>query len=285
MTSPTWFSAVFTIVLLVPGAIIGSAFADMATLPVAGHRRSLNDALRIAREATPWRLRLPTRRHHSSSDPDTEKLIIVLAVVGVVIAVAKYSQYVSEIADALVLFSGAVFGGTILSFVVFWAKKCVDGRSVVWRLLLSAILWTTGLFNAYWLQNAPFHGDAVGRFRARVDQYGPIGAFLRAPAGEFQQVSNQMIGAFLCLMMLVVFIALCLSSVSSVYIASYGRPRWLWLALFWSNGWAVRLPVWIFAVLIGAIALVCTSGMAFDGGEAFTIWLRSLIPKSASPTS
>lgn len=282
MTAPTWFSAVFTIALLVPGAFIGAAFADMATLPAARHRRSLNDALTIAREATPWRLRLPQRQNRGSSDPDTEKLILILAVVGVVIAVAKYSQYVGEIAYALVLFSAVVFGGTILSFVVFWAKRCVDGRSVVWRLLLSSVLWTTGLFNAYWLQNAPLHGDAVGQFRARVDQYGPIGAFVRAPAGEFQQVSNQMIGAFLCLMMLVVFIALCLSSLSSVCIASYGRPRWFWLALFWSNGWAVRAPVWIFAVAIGAIALFCTSGMAFDGGESFTTWLRSLIARPSS---
>lgn len=283
MTPPTWFSVVFTVALLVPGVIVGSAFADMVALPVAGHRRSLNDALRIAREATPWRIRLPTRQNRRSSNPDTEKLILILAVAGVVIAVAKYSQHVGEIAYALVLFSGVVFGGTILSFIVFWAKKCVDGRSVVWRVLLSSVLWTTGLFNAYWLQNAPFHGDAVGQFRARVDQYGPIGAFVRAPAGEFQQVTNQMIGAFLCLMMLVVFIALCLSSISSVYIASHGRPRWFWLALFWSNGWAVRLSVWIFAVAIGAIALFCTSGMAFDGGEAFTTWLRTLIPKQSAP--
>lgn len=143
---------------------------------------------------------------------------------------------------------------------------------------------TTGLFNAYWLQNAPLHGDAVGQFRARVDQYGAIGAFFKAPPGEFQQVANQMIGAVLCLLMLVVFIALCLSSISSVYIASYGRPRWFWLALFWINGWAVNLWIWVFAVVIGTIALVCTSGMAFDGGEAFTNWVRTLFP-TPSPSA
>lgn len=268
MTPPTWFALVFTLALIVPGVIVGSAFADMVVLPVAERRRSLNDALTIARDATAWRIQLPSFRNRTRGDPEAEKLMILLLVLGVLVAVARYSQFVGEIAFALVLFSALVFGGTILSFVVFWAKKCVDGRSVVWRVLLSSVLWTTGLFNAYWLQNAPLHGDAVGRFRARVEQYGAIGAFLRAPAGEFQQVANQMVGAGLCLLMLVVFIALCLSSISSVYIASYGRPRWFWLALFWMNGWAVRLWVWVLAVLIGAIGLVFTSGMAFEIGEA-----------------
>ncbi|MFT3796966.1 hypothetical protein [Microbacterium sp.] len=274
---------VFALALVVPGAIVGSAFADMVALPVAGHRRSLNDALAIAREATPWRIRLPSRPQRTSNDPDTEKVMIALLVIAVVVAVARYSQYVGEIAYALVLFSAIVFAGTLLSFIVFWAKKCVDGGSIAWRILLSLVLWTTGLFNAYWLQNAPLHGDAVGHFRGLVDRHGPIGAFFKAPPGEFQQVANQMIGAFLCVLMLVVFIALCLASISGVYIASYGRPRWFWLALFWTNAWAVRLWVWIVAVAIGVLALVCTSGMAFDGGEAFAHWFKTLIPTS-TPT-
>jgi len=276
VTPPTWFSVVSALVLVVPGVIVGSAFADMVGRPVAGHRRSLRNAMTIAQNATPWRIRLPALRGRFTSDPDTEKLAVVLLAVGVVIAVARYSQHVAEIAFALVLFSAVIFAGTMLAFSVFWAKKCVDGRSVVWRLLLSSVLWTTGLFNAYWLENAPLYGDAVGRFRTRVEERGAIGAFLHAPPGEFQQVANQMVGAFLCLLMLVIFIALCLASISSVYIASGGRPRWFWLFLFWANGWAVRLWVWIFAVIIGTTALAFTSGVAFQGGEAVSRWTASL---------
>ncbi|WP_152642175.1 hypothetical protein [Microbacterium azadirachtae] len=283
MTPPTWFAVVSALALIVPGVIVGSAFADMIALPVAGQRRSLNDALVIARKATPWRLRRASRPRRRSNDPDAERAMAFFMMFGLVVAVARYSQYVGEIAYALVLFSAVVFVGTMLSFVVFWAKKCVDGRSVVWRILLSSVLWTTGWFNAYWLQNAPLHGDAVGRLRARVEQYGAIGAFFKAPPGEFQQVANQMIGAFLCLLMLVVFIALCLASISGVYIASYGRPRWFWLSLFWTNGWAVQLWVWVLAVGVGVVALFCTSGVAFDGGDALAKWFSTLIP-TPTPT-
>jgi len=283
VTPPTWFAVVSALVLVIPGVIVGSAFADLMTLPVAKRRRSLNDALMIARDATSWRLPIPSLGR-ASSESGNEKPLIFIMMLGVIVAVALYSQYVSEIAYALVAFSAVVFVGTILSFFVFWVKKCVDGRSITWRILLSSVLWTTGLFNAYWLQDAPFHGDAVERFSARVDQHGSLGAFFRAPEGEFQQVANQMIGAFLCLLMLIVFIALCLSSISSVYIASHGRPRWFWLTLFWVNGWAARLWVWVAAVAIGALALICTSGMAFDSGEAFSRWIRTLFPYSV-PTS
>lgn len=284
MTPPTWFAVVSALALIVPGAIMGAAFADLASPPVAGHRRSLNDALIIAHDATSWRVPLPTRPRSTRSDPDSEKVFLFLAVLGVIVAVARYSQYVGEIAYALVWFSLIVFAGTILSFTVFWAKRCVDGRSVTWRLLLSSVLWLTGLFNAYWLQNAPLHGDAVGQFRSLVDQHGAVGALFKAPPGMFQQVANQMIGASLCVLMLVVFIALCLASISGVFVASHGRPRWFWVALFWINGWATSLWLWVAAAVIGTIALVCTSGMAFDGGEAFSHWVSTLVPTPAPST-
>lgn len=70
--------AMSALALVVPGVIVGPAFADMVALPVAG---------RIG---------------------------------------ARSMTHVGEIAYALVLFSAVVFGGTMLSFVVFWARRCVD---------------------------------------------------------------------------------------------------------------------------------------------------------------
>ncbi|MBO9704783.1 MAG: hypothetical protein J7474_04625 [Arthrobacter sp.] len=271
-----------TVALVVPGVIVGSAFADLVARPVAGHRRSLNRALEIAGEAAPrWTIRW-WRPGNLSTNPDDAKATLFVIGIVVIVAVGRFAQYVGEIAYGLVLFSAVVFGGTVLSFFVFWMKRCVDGRSVVWRILLSSVLWTTGLFNAYWLQNAPFHGDAVGRLGALVKEHGPIGAFFKEPDGAFLQVAVQMIGAILCVMMLIVFVALCLASISGIYIASHGRPRWFWLALFGVNRWAVRLRVWIIAVILGFTALACVSGAAFDGGEALIRWFGSL--PSAPPT-
>ncbi|QIM15456.1 hypothetical protein G7067_01980 [Leucobacter insecticola] len=216
---------------------------------------------------------------------ENEKWVIVLLVIATIVAVARYSEYVGEITVWLVVFSALVFLATVVAFLVFWVKKCVDGRSVVWRILLSSALWTAGLFNAYWLQNAPIHGEAVEVMRAYVAKHGAIGSFLQSKHGEFQQVANQMIGAGLCMLMLLVFMALCLAAISAVNIASGGRPRWFWLALFWLNKWATGLRVWIVAAFVGLLALAFTSGLAFDLGEAFIHQVSTLFPSSSlTPT-
>lgn len=270
-----WFALVLTVVLALPGGVVGSAFADL-TARKTSPKRSLTEALEDAKAATAWTLpRRKPRAPRASSDKDDAGLLVLIGL-AIVWVIGTYTRYIDIIANALMLVAVFVFLCTITTFALFYFKRYFDGSSIAWRLILSFLLVLAGALSTAWLRQPPLHGDAIAA-GTKLTSQDNVWAILALPPAQLYQIGFQFIGALFTLIMLVTFIGLSLGSMFGIQVAENARPALLWEAAFWCNRWDVSGLTWTVAVVLGAVATLFAGGVAYDWIHAAFVWATGLV--------
>lgn len=268
------------VVWAVGGVLVGlPVTAAMSELPNAGGGAvSLRAAQADARAATEpiQKVRRPRRAQVVSSSSDDEWGTILAFGVGVIIVVGLYAQWAATIAVVMFWVSVATLTVTVLSFLVLYLRRVVEGGRTAWLLLLTVAYAFVGAVVAWWLVEPPLHGTLDAAVAViRVDGLFGVLPYV-VPLGY------QLVGGLASFAVLLSSVFACVANLSAVMMSlrspDHQAYRWVWRPLFRVTRWTTSSHVgWLFF----GLALFA---LAFAGGWAlqFISSLADLVPTPAA---
>lgn len=284
--SGSWVSTVITGLSALLGLFIGSAFGPVSGIS-PGFSFDLAVAQAIADERTAWalgtRLREWLRGWQARRTPSTDEnwWVKPVLILGLLIwAVINYARHVEAVASGTVLAAFTLGLASAIALATLYHRGVVAGGAHARVLISGCMLLVAGIFDAIFLTY-----PIVGRHQLAT-LLGNLKTGRSVLAGtSLQFVGTQLVGVILFALVIVLFIAVCVSTVTSVYIAGnvVGQP--IWKVAYWLTGWSLRPAIRWVIYITSVLSLLATSGLLFDGLHAFFSWLQRLTtPKPATPT-